>query len=133
MDSQIATLKGSGADTFFSFTSPKLAAQAIRKAYDIDWKPLLFIPYSATSVTAALQPAGLQKSVGVISSAYVKDPTDPQWKTDAATKEWLTWMKSYYPDGDVADIYNVYAYTNAQIADSGAEAVRRRCLRAKTS
>src|SRR4029078_6840917 len=79
---QIATLKGSGADTFFSFASPKFAAQAIRKAYDIDWKPLLFIPYSATSVTAVLQPAGLQKSVGVIASTYVKDPTDPQWKGD---------------------------------------------------
>ena len=115
VDSQIATLKGSGADTFFSFASPKFAAQAIRKAYDIDWKPLLFIPYSATSVNAVLQPAGLQKSVGVISSTYVKDPTDPQWKTDAATKEWLTWIKNYYPDGDVAEIYNVYAYTNAQL------------------
>src|SRR5882672_9630224 len=115
VDSQIATLKGAGADTFFSFASPKFAAQAIRKAYDIDWKPLLFIPYSATSVTAVLQPAGLQKSVGVISSAYVKDPTDPQWKADAATKEWLTWIRSYYPDGDVAEIYNVYAYTNAQL------------------
>ncbi len=115
VDSQIATLKGAGADTFFSFASPKFAAQAIRKAYDIDWKPLLFIPYSATSVTAVLQPAGLQKSVGVISSAYVKDPTDPQWKADAATKEWLAWMKGYFPDGDVAEIYNVYAYTNAQL------------------
>lgn len=115
VDSQIATLKGSGADTFFAFASPKFAAQAIRKAYDIDWKPLLFIPYSATSVSAVLQPAGLQKSVNVISSAYVKDPTDPQWKTDAATKEWLAWMKAYFPDGDVAEIYNVYAYANAQL------------------
>ena len=115
VDSQIATLKGSGADTFFSFTSPKFSAQAIRKAYDIGWKPLYFIPYSATSVSAVLQPAGLQKSVGVISSAYVKDPTDPQWKADAATLDWLAWMKRYYPDGDVAEIYNVYAYTNAQL------------------
>ena len=115
VDSQIATLKGSGADTFFSFTSPKFSAQAIRKAYDIGWKPLYFIPYSATSVSAVLQPAGLEKSVGVISSAYVKDPTDPQWKADAAAKEWLNWMKTYYPEGDVAEIYNVYAYTNAQL------------------
>jgi branched-chain amino acid transport system substrate-binding protein len=115
VDSQIATLKGSGADTFFSFTSPKFSAQAIRKAYDIGWKPLYFIPYSATSVSAVLHPAGLEKSVGVISSAYVKDPTDPQWKSDAATKEWVTWMKNYYPDGDLAEIYNVYAYTNAQL------------------
>ena len=115
VDSQIATLKGSGADTFFAFASPKFAAQAIRKAHDIGWRPLLFIPYSATSVSAVLQPAGLQKSVGVISSAYVKDPTDPQWKADAATKEWLAWMKNHFPDGDVAEIYNVYAYTNAQL------------------
>ena len=115
VDSQIATLKGSGADTFFSFTSPKFSAQAIRKAYDIGWKPLYFIPYSATSVSAVLQPAGLEKSVGVISSAYVKDPTDPQWKSDAAARDWLNWMKTYYPDGDVAEIYNVYAYTNAQL------------------
>ena len=115
VDSQIATLKGSGADTFFSFASPKFAAQSIRKAYDIGWKPLFFIPYSAQSVSAVLQPAGLNKSVGVISSAYVKDPTDPQWKDDAATNEWLAWMKSYYPDGDLSEIYNVYAYTNAQL------------------
>ncbi len=115
VDSQIATLKGSGADTFFSFASPKFAAQSIRKAHDIGWTPLFFIPYSAQSVSAVLQPAGLDKSVGVISSAYVKDPTDPQWKNDAATKEWLAWMKQYYPEGDVAEIYNVYAYTNAQL------------------
>jgi branched-chain amino acid transport system substrate-binding protein len=115
VDSQIATLKGSGADTLFSFASPKFVAQSIRKAHDIGWKPLFFIPYSAQSVTAVLQPAGLDKSVGVISSAYVKDPTDPQWKSDAATREWLAWMKQYFPDGDVAEIYNVYAYTNAQL------------------
>ena len=115
VDSQIATLKSSGADTLFSFASPKFAAQSIRKVHDIGWKPLHFIPYSATSVTAVLRPAGLEKSVGVISSGYVKDPTDPQWKDDAATREWLAWMKKYFPDGDVADIYNVYAYTNAQL------------------
>ncbi|HYM85267.1 MAG TPA: ABC transporter substrate-binding protein, partial [Pseudoxanthomonas sp.] len=115
VDSQIATLKSSGADTLFSFASPKFAAQSIRKVHDIGWKPLHFIPYSATSVTAVLRPAGLEKSVGVISSAYVKDPTDPQWKDDAAAREWLAWMKKYFPDGDVAEIYNVYAYTNAQL------------------
>lgn len=115
VDSQIATLKGSGADTFFSFASPKFAAQSIRKVHDIGWKPLFFIPYSAQSVSAVLQPAGLEKSVGLISSAYVKDPSDPQWKNDAGTKEWLAWMKKYFPDGDVADIFNVYAYTNAQL------------------
>ncbi|HVY06847.1 MAG TPA: ABC transporter substrate-binding protein [Burkholderiales bacterium] len=115
VDSQIVTLKDSGADTFFSFTSPKFTAQAIRKASDIGWKPLYFIPYSASSVAAVLQPAGLQKSTGIISSAFVKDPSDPQWKNDAATREWMAWMKKYFPDGDTADIFNVYAYTNAQL------------------
>ena len=115
VDSQVATLKSSGADAFFSFTSPKFTAQAIRRAHDIDWNPLLFIPYSATSVSAVLQPAGLQKAVGVIASAYVKDPTDPQWRNDAATRDWQGWMKKYFADGDLSDIYNVYAYTNAQL------------------
>jgi branched-chain amino acid transport system substrate-binding protein len=115
VDSQIASLKSSGADTLFSFASPKFAAQAIRKVYDIGWRPLHFIPYSATSVTAVLQPAGLEKSVGVISSAFVKDPTDPQWRADPAIRAWLAWMKQYYPGGDVADLYNVYAYANAQL------------------
>ncbi|PWT76528.1 MAG: branched-chain amino acid ABC transporter substrate-binding protein [Proteobacteria bacterium] len=115
IDSQIASLKGSGADTFFSFTSPKFSAQAIRKAHDIGWKPLFFLPYSATSVSSVLQPAGFDKAAGVISSAYVKDPSDPQWKNDVATRGWLAWMKKYYPEGDVADLFNVYAYTNAQL------------------
>jgi branched-chain amino acid transport system substrate-binding protein len=115
IDSQIVTLQSSGADTLFSLASPKFAAQSIRKVFDVGWKPLHFIAYSSTSVSAVLRPAGLEKSIGVISAAYVKDPTDPQWKNDAATKEWLTWMKSYYPAGDVSDIYNVYAYVNAQL------------------
>ncbi|HEX4987105.1 MAG TPA: ABC transporter substrate-binding protein [Burkholderiales bacterium] len=115
VDSQVVTLKDAGADTFFSFTSPKFTAQAIRKAWDIGWKPLYFIPYSASSVAAVMVPAGLQKSVGIISSAYVKDPSDPQWKADPATRQWAAWMKQYFPDGDTADIFNVYAYTNAQL------------------
>ena len=115
VDSQIVSLKGAGADTLFTFASPKFAAQAIRKAAEIGWKPLHFIPYSATSVTAVLQPAGLERSVGVIGSAFLKDPTDPQWKNDAATKAWVVWMKKYYRDGDVAEIYNVYGYTAAQL------------------
>jgi branched-chain amino acid transport system substrate-binding protein len=115
VDSQIATLKGSGADTLFSFASPKFAAQSIRRIHDIGWKPLHFIVYTSISVRAVLQPAGLDKSVGVISSTFVKDPTDPHWKSDAATLEWRTWMQKYYPSGDTTEIYNVYGYTNAQL------------------
>lgn len=115
VDSQIATLKGSGADTLFSFASPKFAAQSIRHAFDIGWKPLHFVVYTSASVKAVLQPAGLEKAVGLISSTFVKDPTDPQWKNDAAIKEWRAWMEQYFPDGDKSEIYNVYAYANAQL------------------
>jgi len=115
IDSQITTLKSSGADTLFSFASPKFAAQSIRHAYDIGWKPLHFITYTSSSVRAVLQPAGLEKAVGVLSSTFVKDPTDPQWSSDGATREWRVWMETYFPDGDLSEIYNVYAYTNAQL------------------
>ena len=114
-DSQVVTLKGSGADVFFNFSTPRFAAQAIRKAHDIGWKPLQFIPYTSTSVTAVLQPAGFEKSIGIVSAAYLKDPTDPQWKNDRASNEWIAWMKKYYPDGNLAEIYNVYGYTSAQM------------------
>ena len=115
VDSQIVTLKGSGADTLFSFASPKFAAQSIRRAHDIGWKPLHFIVYTSSSVKAVLQPAGLEKAVGLLSSSFVKDPTDPQWRNDTATREWRTWMETYFTGGDLSEIYNVYAYTNAQL------------------
>jgi len=114
VDSQIVTLKGSGADTFFNITTPKFAAQAIRKAYDIDWKPLHLLNSVSSSVASVMQPAGLEKGVGIITSAYLKDPTDPQWANDPAFKEWLAWMQKFNPRGDVADGFNVYAYSVAQ-------------------
>ena len=115
VDSQIATLKGSGADTLFSFASPKFAAQSIRRTHDIGWKPLHFVVYTSISVRAVLQPAGMEKAVGVMASTFVKDPTDPQWNNDPAIAEWRAWMREHYPDGDTAEIYNVYGYTNAQL------------------
>jgi branched-chain amino acid transport system substrate-binding protein len=115
VDSQIATLKSSGADTLFSFASPKFAAQSVRRSYDIGWKPLHFVVYTSSSVKAVLQPAGQEKAVGLISSTFVKDPTDPRWKDDSAIKKWQAWMKTYYSSGDTAEIYNVYAYINAQL------------------
>jgi len=115
VDSQIVTLQASGADTFFNFTTPKFAAQAIRKAYDIGWRPLEFVPYPASSVGAVLTPAGLEKAVGLITGGFVKDPTDPRWKNDPAFQEWLAWMKKYYPEGDVTDQLNVWGYLTAQV------------------
>ena len=114
VDSQIVTLKGSGADTFFNITTPKFAAQAIRKAYDIDWKPLHLLNSVSSSVAAVMQPAGLEKGIGVITSAYLKDPTDEQWKNDQGFKDWLAWMQKYNPIANVADGFNVYGYSVAQ-------------------
>jgi branched-chain amino acid transport system substrate-binding protein len=115
VDSQIVTLQASGADTFFNFATPKFAAQAIRKVYDIGWKPMQFVPFPASSVGAVLVPAGLEKSIGIITGGFVKDPADPRWKNDAAFQEWLAWMKKYYPEGDVTDQLNVWGYLTAQV------------------
>jgi ABC-type branched-subunit amino acid transport system substrate-binding protein len=115
IDSQIISLKSSGADTLLDISTPKFTAQAIRKIYDIDWHPMHFIPSGSTSIPAVMRPAGLEKSVGVLSAAYLKDPNDPQWKGDPAVKDWLAWMKKYYPDGDTAEIMNAQGYTAAQL------------------
>jgi len=114
VDSQIVTLQASGADTFFNVSSPKFAAQAIRRAYDIGWKPRQYLTSGSSSVAAVLQPAGLEKSIGIISAGYIKDPTDSQWHNDQSYKDWLSWMKQYNPDADIADRFNVYGYSAAQ-------------------
>jgi branched-chain amino acid transport system substrate-binding protein len=114
VDSQIVNLKNSGADVLFNVTTPKFAAQAIRKVADIGWKPVHFLNNVSNSVGSVLQPAGLEASKDIISSFYLKDPDDPQWKDDPGRKEWLTWMEKYYPEGNVHDLFNVYGYTVAQ-------------------
>ena len=113
VDSQVVQLQQSGADVFFNITTPKFAAQAIRKAYDIGWKPLHFLNNVSTQVGSVLKPAGLEKSIGLISTAYIKDPTDKQWANDAAIKKWEAFMKKYYPEGSLIDNSNVYGYTVA--------------------
>ena len=115
VDSQILTLKGSGADTFVNITTPKFGAQAVRKVYDSGWKPLHIINNVAASVGAVLIPAGLDKSEGLITIEYYKDPTDPQWSNDPAMKEWMAFMAKYYPDGNLKDASNTYGYLAAQI------------------
>jgi branched-chain amino acid transport system substrate-binding protein len=114
IDSQIVQLQGAGADVFVNITTPKFAAMAIRKAYDIGWKPLQYLNNVSQSVGSVLTPAGLDKSVGIISSNYGKDPTDPQWNNDPGMKEWRAFMQKYYPDGNVADNSNVYGYSVAR-------------------
>jgi len=114
VDSQAVSLKASGADTLFVLGSAKTTAQAIRKVWDLDWHPLQFVGNTAASVATVMKPAGLEKSVGIISGAYLKDPTDSHWENDPGLKEWLEFMKRYYPEGDVTDLYYVYAYATAQ-------------------
>ena len=114
IDSQIVQLQSSGADVFINITVPKFTAQAIRKAYDIGWKAVQYVTNVSSSVGAVLQPAGLDKSVGLITAAYLKNPSDPQWDNDPAMIEWRTFMKKYYPDGDLADSSNTAGYGAAR-------------------
>ena len=114
VDSQIVNLKQSGANVFFNVTTPKFAAQAIKKAFEIGWKPTHFLNNVSASVGSVLIPAGLEASQGLITTAYLKDPTDPQWKNDKGYLDWVAFMKKYYPDGNMADGGNVYGYNLAQ-------------------
>ena len=110
VDSQIVTLQGSGADTLVTAATPKFAAQAIRKVYDIGWKPLHFLTNVSISVGSVMTPAGPEKGVGIITGAYGKDPTDPHWKDDAGMKQWRDFMNKYLPDADQTDASYVFAY-----------------------
>jgi branched-chain amino acid transport system substrate-binding protein len=114
VDSQIVNLKGSGANVFFNVTTPKFAAQAIKKANEIGWKPVHFLNNVSSSVGSVLKPAGLEASKDLITTLYLKDPTDPQWKNDKGYKDWLAFMQKYYPEGNTTDGFNVYGYNTAQ-------------------
>jgi branched-chain amino acid transport system substrate-binding protein len=113
VDSQIVNLKNSGANVFFNITTPKFAAQAIKKANDLGWKPMHFLNNVSISTASVLKPAGLEASKGLITALYGKEVTDPQWKTDKGYKDWLAWMQKYYPDGNVEDNFNAYGYSVA--------------------
>nr|WP_218190894.1 ABC transporter substrate-binding protein [Enhydrobacter aerosaccus] len=110
VDSQIIQLKDSGANVFFNITTPKFAAQAIRKAADIGWKPAHYLNNVSSSVAAVLKPAGFENSQGIVTAAYLKDPTDKQWDNSDDMKAWRVWMAKYNPSASLADGFNVYAY-----------------------
>lgn len=115
IDSQILKIRDSGADLLFSAATPKQAAQAIKKLYEIGWHPIHIIDINAGSIGAVLKPAGLEASKGVISVGYVKEPDDPQWANDEGNKRYLDFMAKYYPDGDRNSSFNVYGYITAQL------------------
>ena len=113
VDQQIIALQGANADTLMIFSTSKAAAQAIRKVYDIGWKPLTFINTPANSIDVTLKPAGLDKSIGLISVTYGKDPGDPQWADDAGVRSYLAFMKKYYPDAEPGERNTLIAYNEA--------------------
>ena len=114
IDLQIVALHDFGADIFFSWAAPKGSAQAIRKVGELGWKPKFFLANVSTSVAGVLKPAGLEFAKDIISTAYLKDPTDPAWKDDPGVKAWREFMDKYYPDGDKTNSNNVYGYAVAQ-------------------
>ncbi|HLI98708.1 MAG TPA: ABC transporter substrate-binding protein [Bradyrhizobium sp.] len=115
VDSQILKLKSAGADVLFSASTPKFAAQTIKKNAELGWKPVHILDINATSVGAVMQPAGLEASKGVISVNYGKDPLDPAWKDDPGMKKYFDFMAKYYPEGDKNSTFNVYGFTTAQL------------------
>jgi branched-chain amino acid transport system substrate-binding protein len=110
VDSQVVSLKAAGADVFFIVTIPKFSAQAIRKAYDIDWHPQEIVVSVGSSIAGAIKPAGFEAAKGIISAAYQKDPADPQWRDDPDMKAWNAWMDKYNPRISKSDYYAPYGY-----------------------
>ncbi len=114
INSQITTLRGAGVDALVTAATPKFAAMTIRKVSDLDWHPLHVLSFISTSVAAVMIPAGPEHGIGIVSSAYLKDPTDPAWAQDRGMLAWRDFMAQYYPGGDLKDQYNVYGYAVSQ-------------------
>ena len=110
VDSQVIQLKDSGANVFFNIAIPKFAAQAMRKAGDIGWKPTIYLNNVSSSVASAMKPAGFENVQGVITAQYLMDPTDKQWDSHPDMKQWVDWMKKSNPGASLQDASNVFAY-----------------------
>lgn len=117
-----AAERSSGADTIFIAATPKFAAQAIRKVFDIDWYPMRFVSQASSSVADVLAAAGLEKSKGVMTTTSFKTVGDPQWSNDPDYLAWLAFMRAYYPGGDINDKFAFLGYSNAALF---AEVLRR--------
>jgi ABC-type branched-subunit amino acid transport system substrate-binding protein len=115
VDSQMIQLKNSGANVFFNITTPKFAAQAIKKAAEIGWKPVHYLNNVSTSVATVMKPAGFENDQGILTALYLKDPTDPQYANDKDFLEWKAYMQKYYANGNLLDGSNGYAYAVANL------------------
>ena len=138
IDSQIVQLQASGADVLYDASTPKFSAMSIRKVADLDWHPLHIIDSNGALVKPALASAGFDRSVGVITGAYLKDPTDPQWNDDPGMKEFQAWRAKYAPESDPANPVWSYGYTMAQamvivLKRAGNDLSRENILKAATS
>jgi branched-chain amino acid transport system substrate-binding protein len=118
IDSQIVKLKASGADVLIIAATPKFAAQSIRKVFEVGWKPMTFLSNVAVWVSTVMEPAGLEAGVGILSTAYVKDPDDPAWKDDAGVRTWREFMVKYIPEADLHDTNYVNAYNSAMTMEA---------------
>ena len=114
VDSQVSALQASGADVLLTAAIPKFTTLAIRKVYDIGWRPTQFVNSVSTSVGSVMKPAGAEKSAGVMSATYTKDPSDPRWQDTPEYKDWLAWMKKYNASVSLNDSLAVYGYSTAQ-------------------
>jgi branched-chain amino acid transport system substrate-binding protein len=123
VDSQVVQIKTANPDIFVNITTPKFAAQAIKKIGELKWNPIHFLTNVSVSVGSVMKPAGYQNSEGILSAAYLKDPKDPQWKNDPAMNEWRAFMTKWYPEGDQEDAATVFGYGIAK----GLEQVLRQC------
>jgi branched-chain amino acid transport system substrate-binding protein len=138
VDSQVIGMKAAGCDVFVNTGIPKFAAQAIKKAAEIEWKPLHVISSVGNSVGASLKPAGLENAKDLITDFYLKDPTDAQWKDDPGYKDWVAFMDQYYPEGDKTDAGNVigpcFAQTLVQVLKQcGDELTRENVMKQATN
>ncbi|MGE0698054.1 MAG: ABC transporter substrate-binding protein, partial [Hyphomicrobiaceae bacterium] len=111
VDSQMIALKDSGANVLFNITTPKFAAQSIKKAAEIGWKPTHYLNNVSSSFATVFKPAGIEASQGIILALYQKDPNDPQWKDSPDVKEWREFMAKYMPNGNLADSAHVTGYS----------------------
>jgi branched-chain amino acid transport system substrate-binding protein len=138
VDAQIIKMKSAGADVFLNVTTPKFAAQAIRKAHEIGWQPLHFLNNVSSSVGSVLKPAGLEASTGVITAEYRMDPTDRKWADHPETVAFKAWMKENMPNADITDINHLYGYSAGHvlvevIARAGDELTRENVMKVSQS
>jgi branched-chain amino acid transport system substrate-binding protein len=115
VDSQIVQLQASGADVLMSFSTAKAAVQTLRKLHDTGWKPTHYMAQGAALIGAVFNPAGPEKAIGIVSTAYMKDPNDKQWESDAGFRDWVAFMKKYRPEADLHVGSHVYAYSSARL------------------